>query len=217
MFITSLFPWVQSPGMLTESSVQGLTRLWSRCWLGCILIWGSTGKEATSKLKQAVCRIHFLEAAWLRALASHRSRDHPELFNHMALVNMTTYIVKPIRRISSSILLWWSLRERNILQKWQLIQSHSTVRRKSQVLFTLQWKDLHKGEDTRRKELLEVTLGSIYHSCLRESSVSNQFTTLIDLICLFPHSLIIINKYLHLLLTTNRISCICQGGRKNMI
>ena len=34
----------------------------------------------------------------------------------------------------------------------------------------------HRGEDARRQDWLEVTLGFIYRSCNRESSVSEQST-----------------------------------------
>lgn len=67
----SQFPRVRSLdiGLSWVLSAQGLTRLKPGCQLGYILIWGSFGEEFTSKLIQAVGKIHFLVAVGPSATA----------------------------------------------------------------------------------------------------------------------------------------------------
>lgn len=59
--IISQCPGVKSLGYsLTGLSAQGLSRLYSTCWLSCGFIRGSTGERSTFRVSQVVGRIHLL-------------------------------------------------------------------------------------------------------------------------------------------------------------
>lgn len=83
----------------TEFSVQSLTGLKSRCWLGCIHIWSL---ESSSKLIQVAGRIHFLVVVVQRCLISSC------LLASCAL--STTWQFAPCRPVGESILYFASLR-----------------------------------------------------------------------------------------------------------
>lgn len=146
---------------LAESSAQGLTKLPPRCQLGCILLWGPTGEESTSKFTQVVGRIHFLVAAempvssLLLAGGHFRFQRPLRVCCHMAFTIWPLASSRAAMRVSlvcaTKVELYINILWCNITRvAFHTLCHILLVRSKSQGLPTLRKRGLCKGVNTRR-------------------------------------------------------------------
>lgn len=123
-FIISLFLCQESGHGLSRSSVLGLTRLWSKCWLN-VLIWRLTFRQEVESCPNLLRLLKELISLWLHDRGpkcfTHcwlRPLSCPRRYLHVLEITcssrscglpiMDVYIIRPARRISSSGQLRWN-------------------------------------------------------------------------------------------------------------